>query len=236
MTLKELRVEKGLTQKDVATRAGILYTTYRDMEQGYRTSLHGTAGEVLQKIAAALHVSTDELMECTERKTMYATVEQDKKSGDEWVTWFNDEKAADENSRDAYERLSDGDKKESRIYTIRVEDELFAMENGEWVFDPDGDWYDEQTEKWYFDSDVKDKFKINLLKDGFEIWIGETAEFGKVKIDTSEIDVDDYGNAMNLAEEDIWKVEEILGRDVFDKQERENLAYDILEIYEEILE
>lgn len=55
--IRKLRIQQNLTIKDVAERAGIPVSTYRDWEQGREIK-----GEPYVKIARALNVSLYELM------------------------------------------------------------------------------------------------------------------------------------------------------------------------------
>ena len=56
--LKKARKETGLTQKEVADKLGVNYTTYRNYEQGQREPNHRT----LAALSNLLNVSTDNLL------------------------------------------------------------------------------------------------------------------------------------------------------------------------------
>lgn len=57
--LKRIRKEKGLTQRELAKKAGIVYSTYSNYENGNRLP----KPETIQDIANALNVSTLDLIE-----------------------------------------------------------------------------------------------------------------------------------------------------------------------------
>lgn len=67
--LKELRLKAGLSQKQVAERAGISSSTYRDWECGKKIK-----GEPYVELALALNVSITELF--TEKKLVASKVQQ----------------------------------------------------------------------------------------------------------------------------------------------------------------
>ncbi len=56
--LKQLRIEKGLTQKEVAQHFGIAQSNYQQWESGKRSP----SGETLEKLADFFKVSTDFLL------------------------------------------------------------------------------------------------------------------------------------------------------------------------------
>lgn len=56
--LKKLRLERGLSQPDIASRLGIPLTTYRSYEQGKREPNN----ETILKISDVLNTSTDYLL------------------------------------------------------------------------------------------------------------------------------------------------------------------------------
>ncbi len=63
--LRKLRLEAGLTQEELATRAGLPVGSLRNQEQGHR--LPSWASVV--KLARALGVSTDAFADCDEVQT-----------------------------------------------------------------------------------------------------------------------------------------------------------------------
>ena len=65
--LRMYREQAGVTAKDFADQIGIKYTTY----MGYENQGREPKYEVLRKIADALHISIDDLMEHTPDKTEY---------------------------------------------------------------------------------------------------------------------------------------------------------------------
>jgi len=56
--LRELREEAGLTQEEVANRAGLHYTSLRDIESGRADPMWGT----VRRLAAALEVEAIEVI------------------------------------------------------------------------------------------------------------------------------------------------------------------------------
>lgn len=59
--LKELRIEKGITQRELAELAGIPIRAIQVYEQGYRP-LGGASAEVVYKIANALGTTVEHLL------------------------------------------------------------------------------------------------------------------------------------------------------------------------------
>jgi transcriptional regulator with XRE-family HTH domain len=68
--LKKLRLKAGLSQKQVAERAGISASTYRDWEYGKKIK-----GEPYADLASALRVSITELF--TDKKVVTSKVQQE---------------------------------------------------------------------------------------------------------------------------------------------------------------
>ena len=68
--LKKLRLKAGLNQKQVAERAGISASTYRDWEYGKKIK-----GEPYVDLASALNVSVSELL--TDKKMVVSKVHQE---------------------------------------------------------------------------------------------------------------------------------------------------------------
>jgi transcriptional regulator with XRE-family HTH domain len=68
--LKRLRLKTGLSQKQVAERAGISASTYRDWEYGKKIK-----GEPYVDLASALRVSITELF--TDKKVVTSKVQQE---------------------------------------------------------------------------------------------------------------------------------------------------------------
>ena len=64
--LKQLRIERNLTQAEVAHAIGVSAATIGNYEQGTRQP---RSNEVWQKLADCLGISVDELMDKTEKKT-----------------------------------------------------------------------------------------------------------------------------------------------------------------------
>lgn len=62
--LKELRIQRGLYQKDVATKLGVDRTTYVKYENGRSEPNH----EMLQKLADIFETTTDYLLGRTDEK------------------------------------------------------------------------------------------------------------------------------------------------------------------------
>ncbi|WP_165973945.1 helix-turn-helix domain-containing protein [Marinitoga lauensis] len=61
--IKEIRISKGLEQKELAKLAGIGQSTFSEIESGKRI---GIRTDILVKIAKALNVSTDYLLGLTD--------------------------------------------------------------------------------------------------------------------------------------------------------------------------
>lgn len=57
--LKKIRLRKGLTQSELASKVGVLNTTICNYESDYREPNIGT----LKKLSAALECTVDELLE-----------------------------------------------------------------------------------------------------------------------------------------------------------------------------
>ena len=68
--LKKLRLKTGFSQKQVAERAGVSASTYRDWEYG-----KAIRGEPYLDLASALNVSITELF--TDQKSIISKVQQD---------------------------------------------------------------------------------------------------------------------------------------------------------------
>lgn len=67
--LKSLRIEKKLTQKQVADRIGLAISAVSSYESGYRYPSY----DVLVKLAHIFHVSTDYLLGMTDKRNIDVT-------------------------------------------------------------------------------------------------------------------------------------------------------------------
>lgn len=67
--LKKLRVEKNLTQKQIAERIGLAVSAVSSYESGYRYPSY----DVLMKLAEIFHVSTDYLLGITNNRNIDVT-------------------------------------------------------------------------------------------------------------------------------------------------------------------
>ena len=67
--LKSLRIEKNLTQKQVADRIGLAISAVSSYESGTRYPSY----DVLVKLARIFHVSTDYLLGMTDKRNIDAT-------------------------------------------------------------------------------------------------------------------------------------------------------------------
>ncbi|MBR5136800.1 MAG: helix-turn-helix transcriptional regulator [Clostridia bacterium] len=61
MSLKGIRKNRNLTQKELAQLSGVNFRTLQDYEQGHK-KLSSASGEVLLRLSAALGCTTDELL------------------------------------------------------------------------------------------------------------------------------------------------------------------------------
>ena len=75
--LKSLRIEKNLTQKQVADRIGLAISAVSSYESGSRYPSY----DVLVKLARMFHVSTDYLLGITDRRNIDVTGLNDNEIG-----------------------------------------------------------------------------------------------------------------------------------------------------------
>lgn len=61
LTLKKIRINKGISQSDLANQSGVSLRTIQEYEQG-RKSLNKASGETLYKLAKALNCNIEDLL------------------------------------------------------------------------------------------------------------------------------------------------------------------------------
>lgn len=60
--LKQTRLDRGLTQKEVAERSGVKLRQIQDLEQGHK-SINGAAALSVYRIATALNTTIEQILE-----------------------------------------------------------------------------------------------------------------------------------------------------------------------------
>lgn len=62
LTLKKIRINKGISQSDLANQSGVSLRTIQEYEQG-RKSLNKASGETLYKLSKALNCNIEDLLD-----------------------------------------------------------------------------------------------------------------------------------------------------------------------------
>lgn len=60
--LKQIRLDRGLTQREVAERSGVKIRQIQDLEQGHK-NINGAAALSVFRIATALNTTIDRILE-----------------------------------------------------------------------------------------------------------------------------------------------------------------------------
>lgn len=60
--LKQIREERGITQRELSEKSGVNLRTIQNLEQGYKNINHASVSKVI-KIAIALHCSIMDILE-----------------------------------------------------------------------------------------------------------------------------------------------------------------------------
>ena len=60
--LKQIREERGITQRELSKKSGVNLRTIQNLEQGYKNINHASVSKVI-KIAIALHCSIMDILE-----------------------------------------------------------------------------------------------------------------------------------------------------------------------------
>lgn len=107
--LKKLRMERGLTQREFATKTGINYVQYNRYEKGDRKP----SADVLPKIADALGVSVDYLLEGDEQNAAVANL-----ADRELLTMFQRTEKLSDNDKDHVKALLDAFIKTREMTTV----------------------------------------------------------------------------------------------------------------------
>lgn len=148
--IRDARIEKGLSQTELADKLGIAQPRIAEWERGVKTP----GLESLFEIAEALGVKASEIVKEIEGEEMetvekYIVIDHNLKTDDEHHAFHDTLEAANDDAETQWKYLTESERKQRHIFVMHGP---AVMEGGEWEL-PDGTLDDHTAEDTYYDSD-----------------------------------------------------------------------------------